>query len=1048
MAGIGFELRKLYREHGLLRHLRAYAYSSMSTVGPMALCIGMVAGIQYLMSISDAAYLERELFLSTIVYAFIFSVLITGGVSMVLTRFLADMLFQKKYEHALSSYYGAAAICLPVGAGAALLFLEGVEASFAYKAAAFLLFMELILLWIQSVHLSALKDYKRIFRSFLVSGLIAVGGSWAVSAFIDSPSAAWMLAAVDAGFLTVLLMTNRHFEEVFPVRDSKLYFSFISYFRKYPSLMGIGTFLYAGVYIHSFVYWFGPYHNLIAGRYLVSPFYDTPVFYAYISVIPSLIVFTVAVETNFYDKFRSYYDLIRQRGTWEEISAARSEMQRSLVKELTFLMEIQLMFTILALALGIKLLPLIGFSMEQLDVYIVLLLGYYMFIITFVILLLLLYYDDRKGVIMISGIFVLLNLAFSALSMRMDYHGYGMLIASFAVLVLALTRMVRYVRNIDYHTFCAQPLTPPAPKRSRKMLAKSASLSAGLIAAVVLLSACSSSSSGSTNSAGASGTSGSSGSGQTAAASSSGTSASTLTEDKRIYERDNDSEVDTLYMTVLPQEQSGDQADLDWYQLNRITSRMDEGSLKIIFQEGAADGSGPTKGSFGYSANGSNGTISLRGNTARYASQRSYKINLSDQAGLWNDQSTINLNKHSYDPSRLRNKLSFDLFETIPGMTSLRTRFVHLYVKDLSDGGTPASVKYEDYGLYTQIEQPNKTFLKNHWLDPYGELYKATMFEFLEYPDDLKSQDDPQYDKAMFETHLEIRGREDHTKLLDMLADVNNMSIPINEVIEKHFDLDNYLTWLACNILMDNMDTDAQNFLLYSPLNSDKWYFLPWDYDGAWELQRSINSIGPYNSGISNYWSVKLHNRFFRSQENVQLLENKIDEIYKKYINSKTVSDLIAKYSPITEKYAAQSPDRDFFPALVGDIPEDMKAISEVPERSIQRFKEDLQKPKPFFLNDLQQEAAGAVFSWDASFDLQGDDLTYTFTLAKDPLFTKIVKQTSTANTSLTVAGLASGTYYWKVTASDGNGHSQIAFDIYYDSENTPYYGVREVKVN
>ncbi|WP_025701566.1 exopolysaccharide Pel transporter PelG, partial [Paenibacillus forsythiae] len=460
MAGIGFELRKLHSQQGLLRQIRAYAYSSMSTIGPMILCMAMVAGIQRLMAVSGAAFLERELFMTTIVYAFIFSVMVTGGVSMVLTRFLSDMLFQKQYKHALSSYYGAAAVCLPAGAAAALVFLKGVEAGFAYKAAAFLLFMELILIWLQSVHLTALKDYKRIFRSFLLGACTAALGAWAVCEYTPFQTAAGMLAAVDAGFFLVLLLTNRHFEQVFPGRDSRLYFHFLSYFGKYPALFGIGTFLYAGVYTHSFVYWFGPENKEVAGRFLVSPLYDTPVFYAYLSVMPTLILFTVAVETNFYEKFRGYYDLIRQRGTLKEISEARKEMQRTLIRELTFLMETQLMFTVISLALGIKLLPMMGFSMNQLDVYIILLLGYYFFIITFVIMLLLLYYDDRKGVLMISGIFLLLNTGLSILFMLSGYDGYGMFIASFITVLLALGRLILYVRSIDYHTFCAQPIHP------------------------------------------------------------------------------------------------------------------------------------------------------------------------------------------------------------------------------------------------------------------------------------------------------------------------------------------------------------------------------------------------------------------------------------------------------------------------------------------------------------------------------------------------------------------------------------------------------------
>ncbi|WP_025697291.1 CotH kinase family protein, partial [Paenibacillus forsythiae] len=521
-----------------------------------------------------------------------------------------------------------------------------------------------------------------------------------------------------------------------------------------------------------------------------------------------------------------------------------------------------------------------------------------------------------------------------------------------------------------------------------------------------------------------------------------------LIEDKRIYERDKDTSVDALYLTVLEGEKQEGEAPLTWYELNRIRSRAEEGSVNAILQEGAADGSGPAPGSFGYSSEEGNAHVSLRGSSTRYASQRSYKIKLNDQAGLWNDQRTLNLNKHAYDPSRLRNKLSFDLFETIPNITSLRTRFVHLYVKDLSEGGPASSKPFIDYGLYTQVEQPNKQFLKNHWLDPYGQLYKAVMFEFLPYPEELRLQDDSLYDKAKFETRLQINGREDHRKLLDMLKDVNNLSMPINEVISKHFDLDNYLTWMASDILMDNMDTNTQNFLLYSPLNSEKWYFLPWDYDGGWELQQNSMKGITYTSGISNYWGSKLHNRFFRSMENVNLLKDKMDELYRDYINNDIISKKVALYAPITQLYAGRQPDRGFLSVPVSDISKDLRTISTVPERSMKRFIEDIQKPKPFYLNDLLQEGTTSVFHWDASFDLQGDNLEYEFTLSRDPLFTKMVKRISTPGASVRLSGLSPGSYYWKVTVKDGKGHSQIAFDIYYDDEGTPYHGVREVKVN
>src|SRR6185369_6918071 len=116
--------------------------------------------------------------------------------------------------------------------------------------------------------------------------------------------------------------------------------------------------------------------------------------------------------------------------------------------------------------------------------------------------------------------------------------------------------------------------------------------------------------------------------------------------------------------------------------------------------------------------------------------QKSFKIELKKGEGTWRGQRTIALNKHVFDPSRVRNKLNFDLLKQVPNMVSLRTQFVHLYVKD--ETSDPWRSNFEDYGLFTQIELPDKTFLKAHLLDPKGQLYKTTFFEFDRYPDQIR----------------------------------------------------------------------------------------------------------------------------------------------------------------------------------------------------------------------------------------------------------------------------------------------------------------------
>lgn len=518
-----------------------------------------------------------------------------------------------------------------------------------------------------------------------------------------------------------------------------------------------------------------------------------------------------------------------------------------------------------------------------------------------------------------------------------------------------------------------------------------------------------------------------------------------LTEDKRLYERDQDDSLKALYITVLPKEKGN--VTFDWYELNRQIDKELGQSLDIIVQEGLPDGAGPRTGMFEYGKTTVNGSISVRGNSAWSRVQKSYALKLHADAGLYMDQQRLNLNKHIDDMSRLRNKLSFDLMETIPDMTSLRTQFVQLYVKDLSNGEKDAP--YVDYGLYTHVEQPNKKFLKAHMLDPNGYLYKVKFFEFFRYPDQIKSTEDEDYDVATFEQIFEIKGREEHEKLIEMLEAVNDYSIPIEETIEKYFDLDNFLTWTAMNILMDNMDTDANNFFLYSPLNINKWYFLPWDYDGAWELQRNMDFIRPYQQGLSNYWGVVLHNRFFRNQENIDLLTEKIEMLYEHYINEDTVKTQINKYLDIVQPFVQRMPDIQYLPLPLAEYDEDINRILNTPKRSLERYYEDLEKPKPFYMNEVEERDGRLYFDWGVSFDLQDDDLTYLFTIARDKEMQDIVHENhELKEISYSIPKLPAGRYFWKVDVIDSQGNHQHNFEIYIDADEEMYYGIKDFEVD
>src|SRR5690606_28906329 len=430
-----------------------------------------------------------------------------------------------------------------------------------------------------------------------------------------------------------------------------------------------------------------------------------------------------------------------------------------------------------------------GFTMQQLDLFIILSLAYYLFIMLFSLVHILMYFDDQKGVFMIGALFFLLNIGCTIVTMNLDYDGLGMFIAAFIALAAVIIRLLYVLRNIHYRTLCAQIMYVKEKQTSKRSSVSSGAVTMRIGCCMLILA----------RSLGDDTIDDLNESGSAALA---GEVSYALMDDKRLYVRDQDDTLKALYLTILPKK-DGD-VSFDWYELNRQIDKELGKDLEVIVQEGLPNGEGPKAGMFQYGATKANASIAVRGNSAWSRVQKSYKLKFYADAGTYMDQERLNLNKHIDDMSRLRNKLSFDLMETLPDMTSLRTQFIQVYVKDLSNGEKDAP--YEDYGLYTHVEQPNKKFLKAHMLDPNGYLYKVKFFEFFRYPDQIRSKDDPAYDIATFERIFEVKGREEHDSLIEMLDAVNDYSIPIEQAVEKYFDLDDFLSWPAMNILMDNMD--------------------------------------------------------------------------------------------------------------------------------------------------------------------------------------------------------------------------------------------------
>ncbi len=532
-----------------------------------------------------------------------------------------------------------------------------------------------------------------------------------------------------------------------------------------------------------------------------------------------------------------------------------------------------------------------------------------------------------------------------------------------------------------------------------------------------------------------------------------------LREDKSVYsDRSEQNEVVTMYLTVR-EGNAEDCTDHTWTEVNTYPTEyytklgIDRYACEAILQVG--DENGPVEGEFGYGETVPNATVKVRGQTSSRNTQKNYKIRIKDGKGTYKDLQTIPLNKMYADRIRFRNKLAFDLMQQVPQMTAIRTQFVHLYVKDETEGG---SGEFEDYGLYTRMEQMNRRWLESRGLDKNGQLYKInTIFEWYAYEPLMSLYGSPEYSDEDFEYYLEVKGDTDNSKLREVLTAVNDYTVPIEEVVEKYFDVENISYFLAFHTLIGNTDVGARNGYLYSPLNSEKWYILSWDCDGSFkrtENELEDNSNGSsWERNITKFLGVVLYNRFLRVPEYRDRVYAAMTDLMENYLTEEIVREKVETYKPIISQFVTQGPDSLRWGSDMDRFNTVCDSIYGEIQKNYDEYPEEIAKPWPFFAGMPESVDGRLKMNWDASYDINGEEITYTCILARDAGFTDIIAQEADLRVPEVYfdVELRAGTYFLRVFAKNESGYTQDCFD-YYDSKDPDIdgrlYGCKCFSVN
>ena len=425
-----------------------------------------------------------------------------------------------------------------------------------------------------------------------------------------------------------------------------------------------------------------------------------------------------------------------------------------------------------------------------------------------------------------------------------------------------------------------------------------------------------------------------------------------------------------------------------------------------------------------------NASFEQKGKSTREAEQKSYRIKLDSKTNLYNQERTFQLNKHKFDYSRVRNKLAFDLFRDMPNFTSLKTQFVNLWI----DG--------QDYGLFTHVEKVGKEFLLNRGWNKDDNLYKAQNFDFRMHQDLELNADGKPLNPQAFDKIIEVERGKKQTKLIEMLNNINQDNLSdadFEKIFNKYFNRNNYITWMAINIVTANKDTNTQNFFLLNPLNSDTFYFLPWDYDGA-GLDNSLYS--KWELGIGTWWDIPLHKGFLKIKKNRDDLEEMVNNLREKYITPAILQGRINTYAALIQPYIENLPDKEYldFQRWKNEVNILVPRLDE----NIQNYKNQEGVPMPYWQRVSYKEEI-LTLEWDKVVDFENDALVYDIEVSDNYDFntTLISLSNIDQNSSLLVQGQFSTSYkenieltpqksyYLKVVAKEKENYNsyQIAFD-------------------
>jgi len=218
------------------------------------------------------------------------------------------------------------------------------------------------------------------------------------------------------------------------------------------------------------------------------------------------------------------------------------------------------------------------------------------------------------------------------------------------------------------------------------------------------------------------------------------------------------------------------------------------------------------------------------------------------------DMKRMTLNNNLQDASNARQCMAYGLFAKA-GVVAPRCNFAKV------------SVNGEDLGIYSHIESVKKPMLRRHFEDDDGNLYEGQGADFVSNAVDL----------------MQLKTNEMENDRSDLDAVIAALSVDDDELLAalgEVVDIDSFLSFWAMEVMTGHWDSytgGRNNYLTYHDPTTDRFFFIPWGTDGAFNSTRVFSGD---NRNPAVLAEGQIANRLYGHPEGRAMYFDRLDELF------------------------------------------------------------------------------------------------------------------------------------------------------------------------